>query len=126
MIDEKAKNTGNILILDDSEIVHHGIKRLLQENGYTIDSIYSASSVPDDIDKDYNLLILDVNLGKANGIDVLRKIREAGQSINVIVITGREDPEVRKQAFGLGAKEFLLKPIENVEELVKKIDSLIQ
>jgi two-component system response regulator AtoC len=58
------------------------------------------------------IVILDIRLPGMDGLEVLRRIREAGEDIHVIMITAYHDAETTKQAMKLGAYEYIHKPLD--------------
>jgi len=97
-----------ILIVDDDEATRAGLKQLLETAGYkvTVAGTFAegrfalSASTPD-------LLIVDVRLGKFNGLHLVTTNR---RSIPTIIVTGYPDPVLKANAQSLGA-EYLLKPV---------------
>jgi len=112
---------GRILIADDEEIAHLTLKRLLEPEGYTIDSAYGGIEALDKIATGYDLLILDIRMPDLDGIEVLREIRKRQLAIEVLVLTGYATLESATQALSYGARAYAMKPIENIPEFKSKI-----
>lgn len=62
-----------------------------------------------------DLVILDIQLSGANGISMLKKLREAKQNCRVIVVTADKDFKRARQAIGLGVDDYLLKPVKKLQ-----------
>ncbi len=107
---------GRILIVDDEEIVHLTLKRLLEPEGYAIDSAYGGKEALDRLATGYDLLILDIRMPDIDGIDVLREVRRREIDIEVVILTGFATIESATQAMNYGARSYIMKPIENVPE----------
>ena len=121
---------GKILIADDEEIVHLTVKRLLESEGYTIDSAYEGKKALDkltcrirnaevraeskDPQSGYDLLVLDIRMPDMDGISLLREIRRREIDIEVLILTGYATMETATQALSYGARGYITKPIENV------------
>ncbi|MCJ7514451.1 MAG: PAS domain S-box protein, partial [Dehalococcoidia bacterium] len=118
---EIKPEAGRILIADDEEIAHLTLKRLLEPQGYTIDSAYSGKEALAKIDTGYDLLILDVRMPDMDGIEVLREIRKRQLDIEVVILTGYATLESATQALSYGARTYVMKPIENIPEFKSNI-----
>ncbi len=118
---EITPEAGRILVVDDEEIVHLTLKRLLEREGYAIDSAYGGIEALGKIDAGYDLLILDIRMPDLDGIEVMREIRRRELAIEVIILTGYATLESAMQAVNYGARGYLMKPIENVPEFKSQI-----
>ena len=129
---------GSILIADDEKIVHLTLKRLLEPEGYTIDSAYSGEealwkltrSVMQNAEcgthSGYDLLILDIRMPDMDGIGVLREIRKREIEIEVFILTGYASMESATYASNYGVRGYLMKPIENIPKFKSKISDAIR
>ena len=72
-----------------------------------------------------NLIILDLNLPKLSGLDVLERYRRDNDGVPVIVFTSSSDPQERERAFALGVREYLTKPID-LDAYLNKIRAAIE
>jgi putative two-component system response regulator len=112
-----------ILIIDDEERVVDLLREILEAGGYhnllsTTDprqtgTIFHACN-PD-------LIILDLHLPQLSGLDVLRELTaaSAGTYLPVVVLTGDATPESKRRVLGMGAKDFLIKPFDTTEVLLR-------
>ncbi|MBL7976662.1 MAG: response regulator transcription factor [Candidatus Kapabacteria bacterium] len=109
-----------ILIIDDEKTIQDGIVHMLHSSGLNIDAIYQAFSVDSGIEtilhQSPDVVLLDVEIGKETGFDLLRRLND--YSFQLIFITAHNEYAV--QAFKFSAIDFLLKPIDP-EELVTGI-----
>ncbi len=120
------KNTGNILILDDEEIVHLTIKRLLRDEEYTIDSAFTPSDGIEKLkDNKYDLLVSDICMPGVTGVDVLKKVRKQGIDIEVLMMTGYATLETATKAMSYGARDYLLKPFEDTNLFKMKVEEAV-
>jgi len=71
-----------------------------------------------------DLAIVDIQLKRKSGIDVLKYIRNFNLVTKIIIITAFPSVETAKQAVSLGADDYLIKPIE-IDDLEKKVNSLL-
>jgi len=104
---------GRILLVDDEEIVLRSCQRILREGDYDIDLARDGLIALGMVNEhDYDVLILDIKMPKMDGIEVLRRVKEARPDIDVIMITGLHDISTAVQAMKLGALDYLPKPFE--------------
>lgn len=104
---------GHILIVDDEEIVLRSCQRILRGEDYEIDVTSDGFSALGMVnEKDYDVLILDIMMPKMDGIEVLRRVKEARPEIEVLMITGLNEIGTAVKAMKLGAFDYLPKPFE--------------
>ena len=114
---------GRILLVDDEEIVLRSCQRILSGGDYDIDTARDGVAALELINANpYDVLILDIKMPKMDGIEVLRRVKEARPDIDVIMITGLHDIQTAVQAMKLGALDYLPKPFEpeDLEMIVGK------
>jgi len=114
---------GRILIVDDEEIVLRSCQRILRGDDYQIDVARDGLAALGLVNEnDYDVLILDIKMPKMDGIEVLRRVKEARPDIDVVMITGLHDIGTAVQAMKLGALDYLPKPFEpeDLQMLVAK------
>jgi two-component system, NtrC family, response regulator AtoC len=102
-----------ILIIDDDELLSSTFNRALKQFGYDSEVCLDGNTAIDKI-KNYNpdLILLDIYLGKVNGIHILEEVRKIGITTPVIIITAYSDVELAVKAVKLGAEDFVVKPID--------------
>ena len=107
-----------VLIIDDEEIVHRSVGRILKRAGYHSDAVFSAAEGLDRLEKgQYNLVITDLMMPKMNGIELVRAIHRSGATVPVIMITGYPTIKTALQAMRYGARDYLAKPFTRKELL---------
>ena len=112
----------NALILEDEENVRFSMARALSRAGHEVreaDGLASARRAYED--QDFDLIITDVNLGGATGLDFVRSVRDDGYDGVVLVVTAFGSVENAVEAMRLGADDYLQKPI-SVEQLLLSAD----
>jgi DNA-binding NtrC family response regulator len=103
---------GRILLVDDEEIVLRSCQRILGGE-YEIDTARDGLEALGKVnEKDYDVLVLDIKMPKMDGIEVLRRVKEARPDIDVIMVTGLHEIGTAVQAMKLGALDYLPKPFE--------------
>jgi len=117
-----------ILVVDDEKSVLELFHRVLKKEEYTILTANNGKEALESADKERpDLVILDLKLTGINGIEVLRRIKEIDENIEVIVITAYGTKETVKTAMRLGAYDYITKPfdINYVSSLIKEALSSI-
>lgn len=115
-----------ILVVEDDAPVASFLKKGLEAEHYAVDiapdgeeARYAACEA------DYDLMILDLNLPKVDGLSVLRIIRPKKLSLPVLVLTGRSRIEDRVQSLDAGADDYLMKPF-SYTELSARVRALLR
>jgi DNA-binding response OmpR family regulator len=115
-----------LLVVEDNERLASLITRLLDENGYTVDTVEAADAALAALGSaSYDLILLDLSLPGGDGIDILKTIRRRGQGTPVLVATARADVTQRVQTLNQGADDYLVKPF-SFEELLARVRALLR
>ena len=109
-----------ILIIEDEKDIADGICGLLQKEGYQTDVIGDGQQGLDFILSGiYDLVLLDIMLPGLSGIDVMKRARQAGAGVPVIMLTARSMAEDKIQGLDSGADDYLTKPFDAGELLAR-------
>ncbi len=112
-----------ILVVDDSEQNVQLIEAYLQAEGYRVDSAFNGYEALEKVRGETlpDLVILDIMMPGMNGYDVCREIKRdhRTQRIPVMMLTALQDMEDKVRGFDAGADEFLSKPVEKMELMVR-------
>lgn len=108
-----------ILIIDDEKEICESIKIILEYEDYEVD--FSAAA-PEGLEKilsnSYNALLLDIQMPEMSGFDVLKKVKESGSPVSVIIISAHGSVENAIKATKLGAFDFIEKPVDRDKLLI--------
>ncbi len=111
-----TKKKAKILLVDDDPIIVDSLSEFLQVEGYEVDGASSVAQATSAIGRqDYNVVITDVNMPKADGFELLRTIKDHHPDLVTIVITGYGTIESAVEAIKMGAYDYLTKPIDDDE-----------
>ena len=127
---KKTRDTKKtILLIDDEDTVRSSMQLILENAGYTMQSVTSAVDGINYAKANFwsiDLIVLDLMIPDLSGIDTLRIIKHNKHLSNIPVIlhTGVNDPEMLKEATELGVKTFLSKPSSS-KEILKIINAAI-
>lgn len=111
------KHKGKILIVEDEKSMREVLKILLEEEHHKIVTASDGLEGLSYLDKDiFDLVITDIKMPKANGFDVLKKVKEISPDTIVIMITAFANKETAIEAMKLGAYDYISKPF-NIDEI---------
>jgi len=114
-----------ILVVDDQRAICYSLKRFLQSEGYIV---YTAASGTDALmllnDMKPDLVIMDVRMPEMDGLEVLRRIKAVDAKIQVIMMTAFSTTEKAIWAMKLGAYDYIPKPFNNDELLMRVKNAL--
>lgn len=123
IISDSTKKT--VMIIDDSIVIRKMIEIALEDEDYNIVTAISGKEGLETIEKEKpNLVILDMMLPDMNGIEVLKTIKTE-KKLPVIMLSGKDSPQLIETAKEVGVDDFLPKPFRD-EELVEKVKTLIE
>ena len=109
-----------ILIVEDEEKLARFIELELKHEGYTIDKAFDGRTALDKaLEKDYDLILLDIMLPELNGLEVLRRLSRE-KSTPVILLTARDAVMDKVSGLDAGAVDYITKPFA-IEELLARI-----
>lgn len=115
-----------ILLVEDDPALSRGLVASLKSAGYVIDTAFDGESALEmAMDEPYALISLDIGLPDISGLEVLRRLRQAGNKTPVLILTARDALEDRVQGLDLGADDYLLKPFEP-SELEARLRALLR
>ena len=113
-----------ILVVEDEKAIANAIKRILEDGGYTVDTVYDGLSGLDYAKAYlYDLLILDVMLPKLDGFEIVRILRKDGMRVPILMLTARGATRDKVTGLNYGADDYMTKPFE-AEELVARVGAL--
>ena len=115
-----------ILVVEDNSDIAESIAASLKQMEHAVD-VASDGIVADQLlrTEDYDLAVLDLNLPRKNGLEILREIRSAGKDVPVLILTARADMPSRVTGLDLGADDYLTKPF-HLEELEARVRALLR
>jgi putative two-component system response regulator len=119
-----------ILVVDDEETNVRTLAKILRMAGYENVLATTDSAAVLDLyrEHDPDLILLDLHMPKVNGLVILEALRAAAvphSYLPVLVLTGDTSPGARRQVLSAGAKDFLTKPFE-VDEVLLRIHNLLE
>ena len=102
-----------IFLVEDTHDVGEAICRRFQQAGHTVDWETDGQAASDILSfTEYDLVVLDVMLPGLDGFSILKKMRQSGSGVPVLILTARSEIDDRVGALDLGADDYLVKPFD--------------
>lgn len=113
-----------ILVIEDETLLREQLKAQLSAEGWRVDTsadgedgLYIASEFPID------LAVIDLGLPKLSGLEVIRRLRKAGNKLPILILTARGKWQEKVEGLEAGADDYLVKPFQ-MEELIARLRAL--
>lgn len=105
-----------LLLVEDEEELSAIIAKGLHKRGYAVDAAYDGEEALACYEiNEYDLIILDLNLPKIDGLEVLRQIRAQDSKMKILVLSARSEIGDRVLGLDMGANDYLIKPFDFME-----------
>lgn len=115
-----------LLLIEDDIALGEGIHQALGREGYTVDWLQDgASALHSLLSEAFDLAVLDLGLPRLDGLEVLRRLRQNGSTLPVLVLTARDATEDRIAGLDAGADDYLIKPFD-LAELKARLRALLR
>jgi DNA-binding response OmpR family regulator len=115
-----------VLLTDDNEDIIELVKLILSKSGYNLktakggqDALKVCAESPPD------LVLMDLRMPDLDGFSATKQLRDSGYKNPIIILTGSESEDDRKQAFEAGCDDYILKTLE-MRDLERSIDGFLQ
>jgi two-component system, NtrC family, response regulator len=115
-----------VLIIDDEYEVQNFFSYLLRNKGLELSFASNRAEVDTCLTYEpYQLVLVDLKLPDTNGIDILKKMKQAMPACKVVIMTGYSTVKSALEAIRLGADDYIEKPFDDINELEMLIDKLL-
>jgi len=109
-----------ILLAEDERSLARALVKILEKNNYTAEAVYNGEDAISYLETgDYDAAILDIMMPKMDGISVLKKVREKGISIPILMLTAKSEVDDKVLGLDSGANDYLTKPFDTKELLAR-------
>ena len=109
-----------LLLAEDERSLSQAVTVLLRKNHYEVDPVYDGQEALDYLSSgNYDGAILDIMMPKVDGIDVLRRLRQRGDRLPVLLLTAKAEVEDKVLGLDSGANDYLTKPFASQELLAR-------
>lgn len=115
-----------ILVTEDDHEINRTVCAMLNQNGYTAVGCLSADEAYDAMYENvFDLIISDIMMPGTDGFEFAKTIRLANKDIPIIFMTARDDFAAKQRGFGVGIDDYMVKPID-LNELLLRIGALLR
>ena len=115
-----------ILLVEDDAMIGAAVSVALKDAAYAVDWVKDGVTAGGVLESaEHQAVLLDLGLPRRDGLSVLRRLRDAGSTIPVIIITARDGVDERIQGLDCGADDYLVKPFD-VNELLARLRAVIR
>ncbi len=115
-----------ILVIDDEEVIHTSLERLLGRKGHEVHCVFRAAEGIQELEHGkYDLVITDLMMPEMNGLELLERLKELDIDIPVLMVTGYPTIKTAMQAMRLGAVDYIAKPFRR-NELLGPVNRLLR
>lgn len=109
-----------ILVVEDDKSLLRAITAILQKNNYSTDAVENGIEALEYLEQDiYDAVIMDIMMPKMDGITALKKIRQNGNSVPVLMLTAKAEIDDKVEGLDTGANDYLTKPFDARELLAR-------
>jgi putative two-component system response regulator len=126
---KRLKKKAKLMIIDDEELVVKVVQRFLQREGYEhfITLTDSTKAIDTILREQPDTVLMDIQMPEVTGLDILHKRRAIPnlQYTPFIILSASQDVETKQLALEMGATEFLAKPVEQIELILRVQNALI-
>ena len=113
-------DTMRILLAEDEHSLSRAVVALLEKSNYSADAVYDGEEALAYLEAgNYDGVILDIMMPKMDGLEVLRRLREQGNPVPVLLLTAKSEVEDKVTGLDTGANDYLTKPFSTAELMAR-------
>lgn len=115
-----------LLIAEDEQDLAEALTAFFEKNQFTVDAVHDGMTAYDyAVTGGYDAVILDILMPKMDGIQVLKRLREEGVSVPIMMLTAKAEKDDRVVGFDAGADDYLPKPF-SPDELLARVRAMLR
>ncbi|MEA3150896.1 MAG: two-component system, OmpR family, response regulator QseB [Gammaproteobacteria bacterium] len=115
-----------VLLVEDDGMIAQGLQTALRQAGFAVDWTSDGQSASNALRANvFDLVLLDLGLPQRDGIEVLRELRQRGDSTPVIILTARDEIQSRIAGLDAGADDYIVKPFD-LDEVMARMRSVLR
>lgn len=121
-----------LLIVEDEKMIRHGIKSMIQRSGVEVDNIIECNNGLTALEiikmQEIDVMFTDIRMPKMDGIELVKEMQKLPHIPLTVVISGYDDFSYAVEMMRMGAKDYILKPIDRgkIREVLEKLNAEIQ
>lgn len=110
----------HILVVDDDKNTRLFLRALLKGENYTVSLAENGAAALDVMDKEHiDLVVLDVMMPQMDGYEFTKELRSVDNNLPILMVSAKHLPEDRRQGFIVGTDDYMTKPIDTIEFLLR-------
>ncbi len=109
-----------IFLVEDDVLLNEAITMTFSSLGYSVTSFDDGKTAFENIDKTYDLFIVDINLPNVNGIELVKEIKKIYKEANIFIMSADIDIQTIIKAYDIGCIDYIKKPFD-IREIIAKI-----
>ena len=121
----RTKKLPNILVVDDEPVILETFKAIFDSHFCLLTAASAKEALEKIAQNSIGLVFLDINIPDANGIEIIRRIKEYNQDLPIIVVTASGSTDIAVEAQRLGVHGYIVKPF-NVGEVVAAAQKIME
>lgn len=115
-----------ILLIEDDPMIGEAVFVALKDAAYAVDWVKDGATANRVLENtEHQAVLLDLGLPKRDGLEVLRRLRKAANTVPVLIITARDDIDDRIKGLDSGADDYLVKPFD-LNEMLARLRAIIR
>jgi two-component system, OmpR family, response regulator len=115
-----------VLLIEDDRMIGAALEQALRDTSYAVDWVMDGESAMVAVEAEsYDVVLLDLGLPELNGRQLLKRMRDRGRTVPVIVVTARDAIDEKIDGLDLGADDYLVKPFE-IRELLARMRAVLR
>lgn len=116
----------NILVVEDEKHVRRLLEAVLKREGYSVVTAEDGVKALEVLDSQHiDLILLDIMMPNMDGYEFAKEVRDGNSLIPILMATAKQLPEDKKKGFRLGTDDYMTKPIDT-EEMLLRIQALLR
>jgi two-component system response regulator YesN len=109
-----------VLVADDDKFIRNRLEDIFLQIGCLVKTVESGSEVIREVlNKKYAAIFLDLHINGIEGVELIEAVRQIDSGLPIVILTGDESPDMKKNVMQHGVSDYLLKPIR--KEILEKI-----
>jgi len=123
---KRRESMSKILLLEDDALFSESLEDFLTDEGFIVDIACDGLEALDkNFESNYDLYLLDINVPKLNGLELLKELRLSGDNTPSIFLTSYKDKETLQKGFECGVDDYIVKPLD-LDELLLRVRALLK
>ncbi len=116
----------HILVVDDDKNTRLLLRTVLEAENYTVTAASNGEEALEALDREHiDLVVLDIMMPKLSGYEFTKAVRSTDESLPILMVSARQLPEDKHKGFLVGTDDYMTKPIDQ-EELLLRIKALLR